>query len=121
LRRATTYTQTQRIYFRRCFSNGIFEIDNGRLNDESATFLSDVKISFSPAPSGVARRLAVAYTLVDNCNLLGIDPRGNLHETIDKLEQGHAPITTPQTNELPEDVLANSVPHPQGNTVEPFA
>jgi hypothetical protein len=35
-------------------------------------------------------RLAVAYTLVDNCIILGIDPRRYLQDTIDKLERGHA-------------------------------
>jgi hypothetical protein len=35
-------------------------------------------------------RLAVAYTLVDNCLILGIDPRRYLQDTIDKLERGHA-------------------------------
>jgi hypothetical protein len=29
LRRATTYAINQRIFFRRCFSDGAFEIDNG--------------------------------------------------------------------------------------------
>jgi hypothetical protein len=32
----------------------------------------------------------VAYTLVDNCLILGIDPRRYLQDTIDKLERGHA-------------------------------
>jgi hypothetical protein len=35
-------------------------------------------------------RLAVAYTLVDNCLILDIDPRRYLQDTIDKLERGHA-------------------------------
>jgi transposase len=30
LRRATTYAINQRLYFRRCFADGAFEIDNGR-------------------------------------------------------------------------------------------
>ena len=32
----------------------------------------------------------MAYTLVDNCLILGIDPRRYLQDTIDKLERGHA-------------------------------
>jgi hypothetical protein len=79
LRRATTYAINQRLFFHRCFSDGAFEIDNGR---------TERRIRTGSVRGG--ERLAVAYTLVDNCLILGIDPRRYLQDTIDKLERGHA-------------------------------
>jgi transposase len=90
LRRATTYAQNQRIYFRRCFSDGIFEIDNGRTERRIRYFTIGRKNFLFTGSERGGERLAVAYTLVDNCILLGIDPRRYLQETIDKLERGHA-------------------------------
>jgi transposase len=90
LRRATTYAQNQRIYFRRCFSDGIFEIDNGRTLRRIRNFAVGRRNFLFTGSERGGERLAVAYTLVDNCILLGIDPRRYLQEIIDKLERGHA-------------------------------
>jgi len=87
--RATTYAINQRVFFRRCFSNGAFEIDNGRTERRIRNFaVGRRNFLFTGSVRG-GERLAVVYTLVDNCLILGIDPRRYLQETIDKLERGH--------------------------------
>jgi transposase len=89
LRRATTYAINQRPYFRRCFSDGAFEIDNGRTERRIRNFaVGRRNFLFTGSVRG-GERLAVAYTLVDNCIILGIDPRRYLEDTINKLERGH--------------------------------
>jgi Transposase IS66 family len=54
LRRAKTYARNQRAFFRRCFEDGRFEIDNGASNVESGFLPSGVAILCSPAWCGVA-------------------------------------------------------------------
>ena len=90
LRRATTYAINQRIFFRRCFSDGAFEIDNGRTERRIRNFAVGRRNFLSTGSVRGGERLAVAYTLVDSCTILGIDPRRYLQDTIDKLERGHA-------------------------------
>jgi transposase len=90
LRRATTYAINQRPFFRRCFTDGAFEIDNGRTERRIRNFaVGRRNFHFTGSVRG-GERLAVAYTLVDNCLILGIDPRRYLQDVIDKLERGHA-------------------------------
>jgi transposase len=90
LRRATTYAINQRSYFRRCFADGAFEIDNGRTERRIRNFAVGRRNFLFTGSARGGERLAVAYTLVDNCIILGIDPRQYLQDTIDKLERGHA-------------------------------
>ena len=90
LRRATSYAINQRIFLRRCFSDGAFEIDNGRTERRIRNYaVGRLNFLFTGSVRG-GGRLAVAYTLVDNCLILGIDPKRYLQDTIDKLERGHA-------------------------------
>jgi len=90
LRRATTYAINQRLFFRRCFSDGAFEIDNGRTERRIRNYaVGRRNFHFTGSVRG-GERLAAAYTLVDNCLILGIDPRRYLQDTIDKLERGYA-------------------------------
>jgi transposase len=90
LYRATTYAINQRAFFRRCFSDGAFEIDNGRTERRIRNYaVGRRNFLFTGSVRG-GERLAVAYTLVDNCIILGVDPRRYLQDTIDKLERGHA-------------------------------
>ena len=90
MRRATTYAINQRPFFRRCFSDGAFEIDNGRTERRIRNYaVGRRNFLFTGSVRG-GERLAVAYTLVDNCLILGIDPRRYLQDTIDKLERDHA-------------------------------
>jgi len=90
LRRATTYAINQRVYFRRCFSDGAFDIDNGRTERRIRNYAVGRRNFLFTGSIRGSERLAVVYTLVDNCIILGIDPRRYLQDTIDKLERGHA-------------------------------
>jgi transposase len=90
LRRATTYAINQRTYFRRCFTDGAFEIDNGRTERRIRNFAVGRRNFLFTGSIRGGERLAVAYTLIDNCLILGIDPRRYLQDTIEKLERGHA-------------------------------
>jgi transposase len=86
LRMATTYAINQRPYFRRCFDDGRFEIDNGRCERRIRPFtVGRRNFLFTGSVRG-GERLAVAYTLVDNCLILGIDPHAYLVDIITKLE-----------------------------------
>lgn len=88
LRTATTYAINQRPYFRRCFDDGRFEIDNGRCERRIRPFaVGRRNFLFTGSVRG-GERLAVAYTLVDNCLILGIDPHLYLVDVITKLESG---------------------------------
>ncbi|MEO8185047.1 MAG: transposase, partial [Deltaproteobacteria bacterium] len=86
LRRATTYAINQRPFFRHCFEDGRFEIDNGRVERRIRNFaVGRRNFLFTGSVRG-GERLASAYTLVDNCTLLGIDPFVYLVDIIRKLE-----------------------------------
>jgi transposase len=88
LRRATTYAINQRDFFRRCFSDGRFEIDNGRVERRIRMFaVARRNFLFTGSVRG-GERLAIAFTLVDNCLALGLDPERYLVDIIDKLERG---------------------------------
>ena len=88
LRRATTYAINQRAFFRRCFDDGRFEIDNGRVERRIRLFaVARRGFLFTGSVRG-GERLAIAFTLVDNCLALGVDPERYLLDVIDKLERG---------------------------------
>ena len=88
LRRATTYAINQRDFFRRCFSDGRFEIDNGRGERRIRMFaVARRNFLFTGSPRG-GERLAAAFTLADSCLILGIEPHRYLTDVIGKLESG---------------------------------
>lgn len=88
LRRATTYAINQREFFRRCFSDGRFEIDNGRVERRIRPFaVARRNFLFTGSVRG-GERLAAAFTLVDSCLLFGVDPYVYLVDVIGKLESG---------------------------------
>ena len=88
LRRATTYAINQRAFFRRCFTDGRFEIDNGRTERRIRPFAVGRRgFLFTGSVRG-GERLAVAYTLVDNCLILGVSPHEYLVDVISCLESG---------------------------------
>jgi transposase len=88
LRRATTYAINQRAFFRRCFGDGRFEIDNGRVERRIRMFaVARRNFLFTGSARG-GERLAAAFTLVDNCLALGVDPERYLVDVIEKLERG---------------------------------
>jgi len=88
LRRATTYAINQREFFRRCFTDGRFEIDNGRTERRIRPYAVGRRgFLFTGSVRG-GERLAIAYTLVDNCIILGINPHEYLVDVIARLESG---------------------------------
>lgn len=88
LRRATTYAINQRPFFRRCFDDGRFEIDNGRVERRIRLFaVARRNFLFTGSARG-GERLAIAFTLVDNCLALGIEPHRYLVDVIGKIEAG---------------------------------
>lgn len=88
LRQATTYAINQRDFFRRCFDDGRFEIDNGRVERRIRMFaVARRNFLFTGSPRG-GERLAAAFTLADSCLLLGVEPHRYLTDVIGKLENG---------------------------------
>jgi len=88
LAEAVRYAKQQRVYVRRCFSDGRLEIDNGaveRALREPAIGRKNYLFTGSKA-AGV--RLAAAYTLVQTCRALGLPTREYLVDVIGKLEAG---------------------------------
>ena len=86
LRRATTYAINQRDFFRRCFADGRFEIDNGRVERRIRLYaVARRNFLFTGSVRG-GERLAALFTLVDSCLLLGLDPYEYLVDVIRKLE-----------------------------------
>jgi hypothetical protein len=85
---ATTYALGQKVFLRRCLEDGRFEIDNGRVERRIRPFaVGRRNFLFTGSVRG-GERLAVAYTLVDNCLLLGIDPQLYLEDVLVKIEAG---------------------------------
>lgn len=85
---AARYAAQQRPFLRRCFTNGSFEIDNGRVERlirEPA--LGRKNFLFTGSLDG-AKRLAAAYSLVQSCRNLGFGARDYLIDVIGKLEAG---------------------------------
>lgn len=88
LRRATTYAINQREFFRRCFEDGRFEIDSGRIERRIRLFaVARRNFLFTGSVRG-GQRLAAVFTLVDNCLALGIQPYVYLVDVIRKRESG---------------------------------
>jgi transposase len=88
LRQATTYAIHQWPFFRRCFLDGRFEIDNGRTERRIRPFaVARRNFLFTGSARG-GERLAAVFTLVDGCLILGIDPYVYLLDIIRKLESG---------------------------------
>ena len=88
LRVATEYATNQRPFLRRCFEDGRFEIDNGRTERAIRPFaVGRRNFLFTGSVRG-GERLAVAYTLVDNCLRRGLDPQTYLEDVLRKIERG---------------------------------
>lgn len=88
LGRAIAYALNQEAYIRRCFTEGRFEIDNGRAERSLRRIcIGRRNFLFTGSARGGAR-LADAYTVVESCRLLGISPREYLTDVLAKLEAG---------------------------------
>jgi transposase len=88
LAEAVRYARQQRVYVRRCFSDGRFEIDNGACEREIREPAIGRKNFLFTGSTDAAHRLAAAYTLVQTCRNLGIATRDYLIDVIAKLESG---------------------------------
>jgi hypothetical protein len=88
LRVATTYAKNQRVLIRRTFEDGRFEIDNGRTERRIRPFAMGRRSFLFTGSRRGGERLAIAYTLVDNCLLLGIDPQRYLEDVLTKFIGG---------------------------------
>jgi hypothetical protein len=88
LRAATNYAINQRAYVRRCFEDGRFEIDNGRVERRIRPFAVGRRNFLFTGSTRGGERLASAYTLVDNCLLLGLNPQRYLEDVLIKIAAG---------------------------------
>jgi transposase len=88
LAEAVRYAKQQRVYVRRCFSDGRFEIDNGATEREIREPAIGRKNFLFTGSKEAGIRLAAAYTLVQSCRALGLNTREYLVDVIRKLEAG---------------------------------
>jgi len=88
LTEAVRYAKQQRVYVRRCFSDGRLEIDNGAVERAIRKPAIGRKNFLFTGSAPAARRLAGAYSLVQTCRALGLSTREYLLDVIVKLEGG---------------------------------
>jgi transposase len=88
LAEAVRYAKQQRVYVRRCFSDGRFEIDNGAVERAIREPAIGRKNYLFTGSKDAAVRLGAAYTVVQTCRALGICTRDYLIDVIQKLEAG---------------------------------
>jgi transposase len=85
---ATRYARNQEAAWRRCFTDGHFEIDNGEVERRIRwVALGRKNYLFAGSDKG-AERLAIAYTLTGSCHMNGVDPLAYLTDVIEKLQSG---------------------------------
>jgi transposase len=88
LHAATQYALNQEAAWRRCFTDGRFEIDNGEAERNLRRIaLGRKNYLFAGSDKG-AERLAVAYTIFGSCHLNGVDPLAWCTDVIGKLQAG---------------------------------
>ena len=88
LEKARGYASHQAEYFRRCFSDGEFEIDNGDVErGMRKPAMGRRNWLFTGASSG-GPRLATAFTLVMSCRRLGLPTREYLIDVLTRLDGG---------------------------------
>lgn len=114
---ATRYALNQEAAWRRCFADGRFEIDNGEVERQlRRVALGRKNFLFAGSDKG-AQRLAVAYSLLGSCHMLGINPLPYLTDVIDKVQNGW-PVA--RIDELLPDVWAAAhAADPRADTARP--
>ncbi len=88
LGRALGYATQQREFIRRCFSDGRFEIDNGLVERTLRKACVGRRNFLFTGSAEAGARLADAYSLVQSCRGLGINPSEYLTDVIRKLQGG---------------------------------
>jgi transposase len=88
LHKALVYAVNQEQHWRRCFSDGRFEIDNGETERQlRRVALGRKNYLFAGSDKG-AERIAVAYSLLGTCHMNGVNPLAYLTDVIEKLQNG---------------------------------
>ncbi|WP_437776694.1 IS66 family transposase [Sorangium sp. So ce1097] len=104
---ATQYANNQEEAWRRCFTDGRFEIDNGEVERRiRCVALGRKNYLFAGSDKG-AERLAVGYTLFGSCRMHGVNPLAWATDVIGKLQAGWP---RERLDELLPDAWARSSP-----------
>ena len=85
LAQAVRYSENQRAYVERCFTDGRFEIDNGEIERVLKKACVGRRNFLHAGSLMGGQRLATAYTLVQSCRALGISSRDYLIDVIEKV------------------------------------
>lgn len=85
---AARYANQQRPYVRRCFEDGRFEIDNGRVEREIREPAIGRKNYLFAGSAAAAGRLAAAYTVVQSAKHTGVPVYEYLVDILQRLERG---------------------------------
>jgi transposase len=88
LAEASAYHRQQLPYFKRCFTDGRFEIDNGDCERGIRRVAMGRRNWLFAGASTGGPRLATGYTLVQSCRRLGLPTRDYLVDVITKVEGG---------------------------------
>jgi transposase len=86
LYKATLYATNQEAVWRRCFSDGRFEIDNGEVERQLRRIAIGRKNYLFAGSDNGAHRLATLYTVLGTCHMHGVDPLAYLTDVIAKLQ-----------------------------------
>lgn len=89
---ANRYAEQQRAYIENCFTDGCFEIDNGRCEREIRGIAVGRKNYLFSGSAEAASRMAGAYSLVNSCRQLGLPVRAYLTDVIEQVASGSAKI-----------------------------
>ncbi|WP_437544796.1 IS66 family transposase [Sorangium sp. So ce367] len=85
---ATQYAINQEAAWRRCFTDGRFEIDNGEVERQlRRVALGRKNYLFAGSDKG-AQRLAIGYTIFGSCRMHGVNPLAWATDIIGKLQAG---------------------------------
>ena len=85
---ATQYALNQEAAWRRCFTDGRFEIDNGEVERRIRRVAIGRKNYLFAGSDKGAERLAIAYTVFGSCDMHGINPLVWARDVIGKLQDG---------------------------------
>jgi transposase len=85
---AVRYAKDQRAFVRRCFGDGGFELDNGRVEREIREPAIGRKNFCFAGSAEAASRLAAAYTVVQSARRAGLPVREYLVDILGRLDRG---------------------------------
>jgi len=85
---ATRYALNQERAWRRCFTDGCFEIDNGEIERQLRRAATGRKNYLFAGSDAGAKRIAIAYTILASCQKNNVNPIAYLTDVIVKLQAG---------------------------------